>query len=121
MRIGISREHIVAATLFTTQSVTAVLETIQREIASSFPAPARFDLAPSGTRTVFPLADIASLKFNQQTGANPVAFTEFKNLLFFAGELGVPDCIREFCVTGLPDSSGRIFRRFYNWSWNAEA
>ena len=60
-RAGTGREHIVAATLFTTQSVTTVLEKIHRQISDSVPAPARFDLASDKSRTVYPLGDVVSL------------------------------------------------------------
>jgi len=65
---------VVAASVFTTQSTTAVLEKIRDQIKAEIPAPADFLLGPGGMRTVFPLNNINSILFNQQTGTAP-AFT----------------------------------------------
>lgn len=68
--------NVVAASLFTTQTSTGDLVNVMRQIKSSKPAPARFDLGTSGAgsvRTVFPLSDIQAIQFNRQTGAQ--AFT----------------------------------------------
>jgi hypothetical protein len=66
----------VAASLFTTQTSTGDLINVMRQIKSSKPAPASFDLGTSaaGTvRTVFPLSEIQAIQFNRQTGVQ--AFT----------------------------------------------
>jgi hypothetical protein len=72
---GDSREelanHIVVASVFTTQSVSAILEKIQRQIAVTTPAPASFLLGPGGSRTGFPLDDITRITVNAQTGTRP--------------------------------------------------
>src|SRR5712692_3641341 len=52
---GIQSKDIVAVSVFTTQSVTAVLEKIRDQIKADTPEPADFLLGPGGTRTVFPL------------------------------------------------------------------
>lgn len=65
---------VVAASVFTTQSATAVLEKIRDQIKAKSPAPAEFFLGPGGTHTVFPLDSISSVLFNRQTGTAP-AFT----------------------------------------------
>jgi hypothetical protein len=65
---------IVAASLFTTQSITADLEKIGRAIRNSSPAPADFMIGSgaSGTvRAVFPVASVAGIQFNRQTGTAP--------------------------------------------------
>jgi len=73
-RAKVRREGIVALSVFTTQSATAVLEKIRDQIKAETPAPADFLLGPGGMRTVFPLNNISSILFNQQTGTAP-AFT----------------------------------------------
>lgn len=57
---GIPPPNVVAASVFTTQSVTAVLEKIRGQLKAAAPAPARFDIVMSGPRThaVFDVADI---------------------------------------------------------------
>ena len=62
---------IVAASVFITQSATAILEKIRNQIKAETPAPADFLLGPEGTRTVFSLSNISSLLFNRQTGTAP--------------------------------------------------
>jgi hypothetical protein len=59
--------HIVVASVFTTQSATAILEKIRRQIGATTPAPADFRLGPGGTRTVFPLSDITGITGTAQT------------------------------------------------------
>lgn len=67
-----ARQRIVAATLFTTQSATTDLLKIARQIKASTPAPASFMAGNGGTvRSVFPLASLAGIQFNRQTGAAP--------------------------------------------------
>ena len=71
------RDRVVAASLFTTQSTTADLAKIARAIKASTPAPVNFLAGNDGTgavRSVFPLAQVAGIQFNRQTGAAP-AFT----------------------------------------------
>lgn len=63
---GTRREDVVAASLFTTQSVTPLLEQVRAQIEASTPAPASFQLGPAGTRTVFSLADVTSVVFTRQ-------------------------------------------------------
>jgi hypothetical protein len=46
--------HIVVASVFTTQSVTAILEKIRDQIAATTPAPASFLLGPGGAPDGFP-------------------------------------------------------------------
>jgi hypothetical protein len=68
---GVPPGRVVAASVFTTQSATAVLEKIRDSIKASLPAPATFLLGPGGTRTVFSLDDVTSITFNAQTGTAP--------------------------------------------------
>lgn len=65
---------IVTASVFTTQSITAVLEKIRDQIKAATPAPADFNIGPAGTRTVFPLDAVTGITWNAQTGDNPPTF-----------------------------------------------
>jgi hypothetical protein len=70
---GVRRKDVVAASVFTTMSVSAVIEKIRDQVlAAPAPAAADFKLGPSGARTLFTLSSITSLTFNRQlktTGA----------------------------------------------------
>ena len=69
------RHRIAALSLFTTQSISADLEKIHRQIQRSNPAPINFMVGNGGAaRAVFPLASIGGIAWKQQTGAAP-AFT----------------------------------------------
>jgi hypothetical protein len=69
---GVLPSHVVSASVFTTESATAVLEKIRDDIKASVPAPVTFQLGPDGTPTVFPLADVTGITFNAQTETAPV-------------------------------------------------
>ncbi len=76
MRSGRHRDRIVAASLFTTQSITADLHKISHQIKRSTPAPVNFNVADGGAaRAVFPLANVSSILFNRQTGTAPTFTT----------------------------------------------
>ena len=67
---GVESEAIVTASVFTTQSATAVLEKIRDRIKAMTPAPATFLLGPGGSRTVFPLissSGLINIVFQRQT------------------------------------------------------
>src|SRR3989454_598777 len=59
--VELQRHRVVAASVFTTQSVTAVLEKIRHQIKERKPAPATM----LGT---FPLSDVAGIEFRRQIG-----------------------------------------------------
>jgi dienelactone hydrolase len=67
----VSERRVVAASLFTTQSATAVMEKIRGQIDAATPATVDFHLGPAGERTVFPIAGVASIAFSRQTGTAP--------------------------------------------------
>jgi hypothetical protein len=67
---GIHHHDIVAASVFTTQSITAILEKIRDQIKAATPEPAHFLLGPGGTRTVFPVSLISEFRFRQQFSAS---------------------------------------------------
>ncbi len=68
---SLSRNDIVAASVFTTLSTTAVLEKIRDQIKAATPAPADFLLGSDGARTVFPLSEVTSITITRQVGADP--------------------------------------------------
>jgi len=68
---GIPPGHVAAASLFTTQSATAVMEKIRRQLDAATPAAAEFQLGSSGERTVFPFAEVASIAFTRQLTTTP--------------------------------------------------
>ncbi len=72
------RHKVVAASVFTTQSITADLQKINRAIKQSTPAPVDFNIgqtAAGPVRAVFPVGSLAGIQFHRQTGAAP-AFTD---------------------------------------------
>jgi hypothetical protein len=64
---GVPDKHVITASVFTTQSATAVLEKIRDQIHAATPVPADFLLGPNGERTVFNLDDVSGITWNQQT------------------------------------------------------
>ena len=72
---GTDESDIVSASVFTTQSSTAMLEKIRDQIKSATPGPAEFNLASDATRTLFSLDEVTGITFNQQTRTNPIGFT----------------------------------------------
>ena len=62
---------VAVASIFTTQSATAVLEQVRRQIKASSPSPASFVLGAGGERTVFPTTDVTSILFSRQTTTAP--------------------------------------------------
>jgi hypothetical protein len=64
---GVPDKHVITASVFTTESATAVLEKIRDQIHAATPAPADFLLGPNGERTVFNLDDVSGITWNQQT------------------------------------------------------
>jgi hypothetical protein len=70
----IPRGQVVAASVFTTQSATAVLEKIRHQIHNATPAPADFRLlGPNTAPTVFNLNDVQLIKWTRQTKEDPNA------------------------------------------------
>ena len=75
-RVGVREEDIAVASVFTTQSATAVLERIRDQIHAATPAPADFLLGPQGERTVFSLNGVTGVRFDQQTRVDPPGFMQ---------------------------------------------
>jgi len=84
----IPRGQVVAATVFTTQSVTATLEKIRDQIKARTLQAADFNLGPGGTRTVFSRNDLSSISFKAQTGAG-TSQTDFTTVAVPLATVGI--------------------------------
>ena len=73
--VGVEESGIVTASVFTSQSITSVMERIRDQIKAATPEPANFLLSPMGERSVFNRADVTSIVWKQQTRQNPISFT----------------------------------------------
>jgi hypothetical protein len=77
---GLRHERIVGLSIFTTQSTTADLEKIHRQIKRSTPAPADFMVGNGGSvRAVFSTAAITAIQFDRQnrTASPPILTPSF--------------------------------------------
>jgi len=75
-----SANKVAAATLFTTQSISADLQKIMLQIKHATPAPASFMVGTTTAgpvRAVFPVTGIAGIQFNRQIGTAPTFATGF--------------------------------------------
>jgi dienelactone hydrolase len=72
---GVSPGRVAAASIFTTQSATAVLERIRDQIHAATPAPADFAIGTNGEHTVFPFAEVTSIALRRQVGTAPTFST----------------------------------------------
>jgi len=68
---GVDQNRIAVASVFTTQSITAILEKIRDQIKAITPEPASFVLGPGGERTVAPVGAISGITFRRQLRTNP--------------------------------------------------
>jgi len=66
--VGVNSDDIATASLFTTQTITAISNKIRAQIQAAAPPRARFDLGTGGERTVFPLSTITAVQWNRQFG-----------------------------------------------------
>ena len=62
---GVRPRDVVVASVFTTQSTTAVLEKIRDQLTAALPEPADFTLAEDGSRTVFARSTVSGITFDQ--------------------------------------------------------
>jgi hypothetical protein len=74
-RLGVRERHIATASVYTTQSVTSVMERIRDQIKNGTPAGANFLLGPNGERAAFNVADVSGIVSRQHTTVNPPGFT----------------------------------------------
>jgi dienelactone hydrolase len=75
-RMGVEESRVVAVSVFTTQTVTEILEKIRPQLDSNVAPKASFVLGADGSRTVFALNQIKGIAWNRQTGDNPPSFTQ---------------------------------------------
>ena len=94
----VAQGQVVAASLFTTQSITAFLEKVRDQIKASTPEPATFLLGLGGTRTVFALSEVTLIQLRRQKRPDPsfddsfetvtVIKSPFPNFLTVPGSVG---------------------------------
>ena len=65
-RLGVKEQDIVVASVYTTQSITSVMERIRDQIKAEAPAPASFALGPAGQRAVFDAAAVSRIAWRQR-------------------------------------------------------
>jgi len=63
---GLTRQDIAAASVFTTESATATLQSIREQIKAAAPPVVDFNLGSGGETTVFPLSSVTGLTWNVQ-------------------------------------------------------
>jgi hypothetical protein len=71
-KFSVPEEEIAVASVFTTQSVTTILEKIRDQIKETTPEAPDFNLAPGLRRTVFNFDEVTSISWSQHTGNNPL-------------------------------------------------
>jgi hypothetical protein len=72
--LGVPPGQVVTASVFTTQTITSVMERIRDDIKAGVPEAADFLLGPAEERTVFDRAHVTSVILRQQTVVSPPAF-----------------------------------------------
>lgn len=75
-RIGVRERDIVVASVYTTQTITSVMERLRNDLKRATPAPANFFLGPLGERTVFARSTVASILWRQHNRVSPPQFGE---------------------------------------------
>ena len=68
--VGVQSDDIAAASLFTTQTITAISNKIRAQIQASSPGPVSFMLGSADERTVFPLSSLTSISWRRQLGTS---------------------------------------------------
>jgi pimeloyl-ACP methyl ester carboxylesterase len=68
---GVLPHEVVVASVFTTQSITAMLETVRDQIVLGTPTAADFAIGPGGTRAAYPLSALTDIVSVRQTGTAP--------------------------------------------------
>ena len=74
--VGVRERDIVTASVFTTESATAVLEKIRDRIHAATPEAADFNLGQGGSHTVFALDQVTGITFNEQNRVDPAGYTQ---------------------------------------------
>jgi hypothetical protein len=65
-QLGLSRDDVAAASVFTTESATATLRSIREQVKSAAAPGVNFNLGTAGEKTVFPVNTISGLTWNVQ-------------------------------------------------------
>jgi hypothetical protein len=65
-QLGLSRDDVAAASVFTTESATATLRSIREQIKAAAAPTVNFNLGSGGEKTVFPLNTVTGLTWNVQ-------------------------------------------------------
>src|SRR5947209_6906883 len=65
-QLGLSRDQIAAASVFTTESATATLRSIREQVKSAAPPTVDFNIGTNGEKTVFPVNTVTGLTWNVQ-------------------------------------------------------
>ena len=111
-QLGVPPGQVVTASVFTTQTITTVMERIRDEVESRHSGPGRFPARAYGERTVFPRSEVASVVFQQQTAVNPVTFANMNvnlaQLDAVPGAVG-SDRLRPLLVSQLPAAGWESF------------
>src|SRR5437867_11908465 len=71
---GVQERDVVTASVFTTQTVTSILEKIRDQIKAATPEPSDLHLGPGGSPTVFALDSVAGITWYQQRGTDRRSF-----------------------------------------------
>jgi hypothetical protein len=74
--VGVAPGQVVSASVFTTQTITSLMERIRDDLKAAVPAPADFLLGPAGERAVFNRDDIDTVVLRQHTRNNPLVLTD---------------------------------------------
>ena len=69
--LGVRSHDVVGASVFTTQSVSALLEKVRAQVALAPPPAVDFAIGPGGTRAVYPLSALTDITSVRQTGTAP--------------------------------------------------
>jgi hypothetical protein len=87
--VGVQTDDIAAASLFTTQTITAISKKIRAQIQASTPAPVSFNLGSAGQRTVFPFSPSMVVEWRRQLGTSTFSPTNLPvpALSLFAGKI----------------------------------
>ena len=71
---GLPVGQVVTASVFTTMSVTSILEKIRNQLDATTPQPADFLIGPSGSRAVFDASDVRGITLREQSRVSPPVF-----------------------------------------------
>jgi virulence factor lipase-like protein len=92
-RLGLSRRNVAAASVFTTESITATLRSLRGQIKAAAAPAVTFKLGSNGETTVFPVNTVTGLTWNVQAlAAGPLVPTSLNAALgalqVFPGSVG---------------------------------